>query len=64
MRVFKYTQIKRLYIYKKLDNLQKQDNLCYVFIHKNPDTLRQAIFHENFEIGIHINTKSMTLCVT
>ena len=38
-------------------------NSRYVFIHKKPDTLRCVIFHEIFEIGIYIYTKSMTLCV-
>ena len=55
---------KRLYIYINPDTLQKQDNLSYVFIHKNPDTLRYAIFHEIFDIDIYIYTKNMTLCVT
>ena len=32
---------------------KKQDNLRYVFIHKLPDTLCHAIFHETFEIGIY-----------
>ena len=43
---------------------KKKDNLRYVFIHKNQDTLLYAIFHESFEIYIYIYTKSMTLCVT
>ena len=56
---------KRLYMYTKIQTLCKnQDNFCYVFIHKKSDTLRYAIFHETFEIGIYIYKKSMTLCVT
>ena len=46
---------KRLYVYTKGQTLsKKQDNLRYFFIHKSPDTLRSAIFHEIFEIGIDI----------
>ena len=56
---------ERIYIYTKSYTLcKKQDNLRYVFVHKKPDTLRYAIFRENFEIGIHKYTKNMTLCVT
>ena len=49
MHVFLFTKskknAKRLYIYTKSETLfKKQDNLRYVFIHKNPDTLRYAIF--------------------
>ena len=35
-----------IYIYKKADTFQKQDNLRFVFIHKKLDTVRYAIFHE------------------
>ena len=60
----KQTNCKTLiYIYKKPDNLQKAREFALRFIHKNPDTSLYAIFHEFFEIGIYINTKSMTLCV-
>ena len=46
---------KRLYVYTKGQTLsKKQDNLRYFYIHKKPDTLRSAIFHEIFEIGIDI----------
>ena len=31
-----------------------QDNLRYVCIYKNQDTLRYTVFHEIFEIGIYI----------
>ena len=33
---------------------KNQDNLCSVFIYKMHDTLRYAIFHEIFEVGIYI----------
>ena len=34
------------FLYTKSQTLRKnQDNLCYSFIYKNPDTLRYAIFH-------------------
>ena len=40
------------FLYGKTSTLRKkQDNLRYVFIYKNPDTLRYAIFHWIFEIG-------------
>ena len=46
---------KSLYIYIQIQTLfKKQDNLRYVFIHKNPDTLRYTVFDEIFEIGIYI----------
>ena len=39
-------------LYTRSQTLQKQqDNLCYVFIYKMPDTLRYAIFHWMFGIG-------------
>ena len=49
------TIANRLYIYTKRDTLcKKQDNLRYVFIQKNPDSLRYEILHEIFEMGIYI----------
>ena len=55
---------KRLHLYTKSETLcKKQDNLRYVFIHKNTDTLCYMIFHEKFVMGIYIYTKSMALCV-
>ena len=55
-------QRARFCIYKKQKKLRKiqtlckkQDNFRYVFIHKKPDTLLYAIFHEIFEIIIYIN---------
>ena len=39
------------FLYVKIQTLRKkQDNLRYVFIYKNPDNLRCAIFHRIFEI--------------
>ena len=56
---------KCFYTYPKNQKyFKKQDNLRYVFMHKKPDTLCYVIFHENFEIGIYIEIKSMILCVT
>ena len=55
---------KRLYIYKKPHTLQKARQFALRFIHKRPYTLRYMIFHEIFEIGIYIYTKSMTFCVS
>ena len=56
---------KNLYIYARIETLfKKKDNLRYVFIHKKPYTLRYAIFHKSFVIGIYIYTKRMILCVT
>ena len=33
-----------IYIFKKTDTFPKASKLNYIFIHKNPDTLRHAIF--------------------
>ena len=41
--VFLYTKIRTL--------RKKQDNFCYVFIHRNPDTLCYAILHGIISIG-------------
>ena len=38
--------LRDVFIYQKKRHLKKQDNLRYVFIYNNPDTLRYAIFHE------------------
>ena len=44
-----------IFIYTKIQTLIKnQDNLRYVFIYKNPDTIRYTIFHETSEIGTSI----------
>ena len=47
---------------------QKQDNLRYVFILKNPDTFRYTIFYWVFETGTGGETflyaKNDLLCVT
>ena len=43
------------FLYTKRPTLfKKHDNLRNVFIYKNPDTLRYAVFHEIFETGICI----------
>ena len=42
-------------LYTKIQTLGKnQDNFRYVFIYQKYDTLRYAIFHEKFEVGIYI----------
>ena len=46
MRNVLYTKIQK--------HRKKQDNFRYVFIYKKQDTLRYAIFHEIFEVGIYI----------
>ena len=53
-----------IYKYKKPDTFEKQDNLRYIFIYKNQDTLRYAVLHEIIKIGINIFTKIMIFCVT
>ena len=45
---------KRLYISKNSDTLQKSRQFALRFYSQNPDTLRCAIFHEIFEIGLYI----------
>ena len=48
--------MRNLYKYiQKLDTFQKARQFELSFIHKKPDTLRYAIFHESFEIGIYIS---------
>ena len=43
-----------MFLYTKSQTLcKKQDNFCYVCLYKNQDTLRYAIFHENFEVNIY-----------
>ena len=74
--------LKLAFIYKKHDTLcygmflytkiltlrKKQDNLRYVFMLKNPDTLHYAIFHWIFEICAGgwkiLIAKNNALCVT
>ena len=49
---------KRLYIYTKIQTLfKKQDNLCYIFIHKKPDTLRYAIFMKFLKLEFTVRLK-------
>ena len=58
-------QFRNIYLYTKSQTIfKKQDNLRYVFIHKNPNTLRYAIFLKSFETEIYIYTKCVTLFVT
>ena len=42
------------FLYKSQTLFKKQDNFRYVFIYKKQDTLRDAIFHENFEVSIYV----------
>ena len=43
------------FLYPKSQALYKnQYSFCYVFIYKKRDTLRHAIFHENFGVGVYI----------
>ena len=40
------------FLYTKIQTLRKkQENLRYIFMHKNPNTFHYALFHEIFEIG-------------
>ena len=53
-----------MFLYTKGQTIcKKQDNWRYVFIHRELDSLRYAIFHEISEIGFYIQ-KSMIICVT
>ena len=53
--IYKKKQYCETFLYTKSRTLfKKQDNLRYVCIYKKLDTLRHAIFHEIFEIGICI----------
>ena len=53
--IYKMQKKCETFLYTKIQALcKKQDNLPYVFIYKNPDTLHYAIFHEMLEIGIFI----------
>ena len=65
-RFYKYKKQKKneryIYIYTKSEIIfKKKNNLCYIFIYKNPDTLRYNFFHEIFEISIYIYKKQDTL---
>ena len=55
------------FLYTKIQTLRKkQENLHYVFIYKNPDTLYYAIFHGIFEIGgggVYFINKNNAHCV-
>ena len=52
--LFKKQDNFRYVLYTKSQTLcKRQDNFCYVFIYKKQDTLRYAIFHENFEVGVY-----------
>ena len=46
--IFEKQKMRNFFIYKK------RDNSLLVFIYKIHDTLRNAIFHEIFEVGIYI----------
>ena len=41
-------------LYKNIDTLQKARQFALRFIYKKPDTLRYAICHEIFEVGIYV----------
>ena len=59
--------VLRKFLYTKSQTLHKNlDNLHYLFIYKNPDTLRYAIFHRIFEIGGGGGgyAKNNTICIT
>ena len=68
VHVYIYTKIKnnskRLYMIKHSDTSKQGRTFALRFYSQNPDTLRYAVFHETFFIGIYIYTKSMTFCVT
>ena len=66
--VTNYLQLSDILYAKSQTHFKRQENLRYVFIHKQPNTLRYAIFHEIFEIGsdtlryvTFLYTKSRTL---
>ena len=57
------------FLYIKSQTLRKmQDNLRYVFMFKNPNTLHYEIFHSIFEIGgvgeTFLLAKNNPICVT
>ena len=47
-------KVQNNFIYKNIVTLQKARQFASRFIYDNPDTLRYAIFHENFEVGIYV----------
>ena len=47
-----------MYIQKKPDTFQKARQFALRFYSQTPDTLRYAIFHDFFEIGIYIYRKT------
>ena len=55
-RFYTYRKKKfpNVFIYKNPDAFQKERQFPLHFIYKKPDTLRYAVFHEKFEVGIYI----------
>ena len=47
-------KLQKIYIYRKIDTLQKARQFASRFIYKKPDTLRYAICHEIFEVSIYV----------
>ena len=50
----KQKKLPKTFIYKKPETFQKARQFLLRHINKNPYTLRYAIFHEIFEVGIYI----------
>ena len=59
--------VREFFLYKISTLRKNHDNLRYVFMYKNADTLRYTIFHWIFEIGwggeILLFAKNNALCV-
>ena len=56
--------MKRFYMYKQSHTVQKAKQLALRFYTQKARNFTLRDFHEIFEIGIYIYTKSMPLCVT
>ena len=52
--IYKEKKLQNIFIYKNPDTLQKERHFTLRFDIQNKDTLRYAIFHEIFEVGIYI----------
>ena len=59
----KQNKCETFFFFLKEDTLQKTRQFVLRFYSQKTNTLLYAIFHEIFDFGIYIYTKSMTLCV-
>ena len=54
--IYKGKKNRNIFLYKYPDTFQKAIRFQLRFINKKHDTLRYAIFHEIFGVGVYIQT--------